>query len=86
CKIIINPETVQYPDKWVKRSQLISNEKPVRDEQQEERNQILGKINERPTIMFQDKEQKLVGLLGLAVDENIAEKTKKYLEKVGVSY
>lgn len=85
CKIIIDPETVQYPDKWVKRSQLISNEKPVRDEQ-EKRNQILGKINERPTIMFQDKEQKLVGLLGLAVDENIAEKTKKYLEKVGVSY
>lgn len=86
CKIIIDPETVQYPDKWVKRSQLISNEKPVRDEQQEKRNQILDKINERPTIMFQDKEQKLVGLLGLAVDENIAEKTKKYLEKVGVSY
>lgn len=86
CKIIINPETVQYPDKWVKRSQLISNEKPVRDEQQEKRKQIIGKINERPTIMFQDKEQKLVGLLGLTVDENIAEKTKKYLEKIGVSY
>ncbi|MBC6435597.1 hypothetical protein FM036_40090 [Nostoc sp. HG1] len=86
CKITINPETVQYPDKWVKRSQLISNEQPVRTEQQEKRNQILGKINERPTIMFQDKEQKLVGLLGLAVDENIAQKTQKYLEKVGVSY
>lgn len=86
CKITINPETVQYPDKWVKRSQLISNEKPVRNEQQEKRNQIVGKINERPTIIFQDKEQKLVGLLGLAVDENITEKTKKYLEKVGVSY
>lgn len=86
CKITINPETVQYPDKWVKRSQLISNEKPVRNEQQEKRNQILGKINERPTIIFQDKEQKLVGILGLTVDENIADKTKKYLEKVGVSY
>ncbi|MDZ7962860.1 MAG: hypothetical protein RMY34_34170 [Aulosira sp. DedQUE10] len=86
CKITINPETVEYPDKWVKRSQLISNEKPVRNEQQEKRNQIIGKINERPTIIFQDKEQKLVGILGLAVDENIAEKIKKYLEKVGVSY
>ncbi|MHC5746437.1 MAG: hypothetical protein ACYTXT_32000 [Nostoc sp.] len=86
CKITINPETVQYPDKWVKRSQLISNEQPVRNEQQEKRNQIVGKINERPTIIFQDKEQKLVGILGLAVDENITEKTKKYLEKVGVSY
>ncbi|MCC5599833.1 hypothetical protein [Nostoc favosum] len=86
CKITINPETVQYPDKWVKRSQLISNEKPVRNEQQEKRNQIVGKINERPTIIFQDKEQKLVGILGLTVDENIADKTKKYLEKVGVSY
>ncbi|MEH2206292.1 MAG: hypothetical protein V7K53_19795 [Nostoc sp.] len=86
CKITINPETVEYPDKWVKRSQLISNEQPVRNEQQQKRSQILGKINERPTILFQDKEQKLVGLLGLAVDENIAEKTKKYLEKVGVSY
>ncbi|MEH1861764.1 MAG: hypothetical protein V7L21_28070 [Nostoc sp.] len=86
CKITINPETVEYPDKWVKRSQLISNEQPVRNEQQEKRNQILGKINERPTIIFQDKEQKLVGILGLTVDENIADKTKKYLEKVGVSY
>jgi hypothetical protein len=86
CKITINPETVEYPDKWVKRSQLISNEQPVRNEQQEKCNQILGKINERPTIIFQDKEQKLVGILGLAVDENIAGKTKKYLEKVGVSY
>ncbi|MBE8966363.1 hypothetical protein IQ277_08915 [Nostocales cyanobacterium LEGE 12452] len=86
CKITINPETVEYPEKWVKRSQLISNEQPVRNEQQEKRNQILGKINERPTIIFQDKEQKLVGLLGLTVDENITEKTKKYLEKVGVSY
>ncbi|MHC5754919.1 MAG: hypothetical protein ACYTXF_30625 [Nostoc sp.] len=86
CKITINPETVEYPDKWVKRSQLISNEQPVRNEQQEKRNQIVGKINERPTIIFQDKEQKLVGILGLAVDENITEKTKKYLEKVGVSY
>ncbi|MBC1299220.1 hypothetical protein GNF11_30830, partial [Nostoc sp. UCD122] len=86
CKITINPETVEYPDKWVKRSQLISNELPVRNEQQQKRSQILGKINERPTIIFQDKEQKLVGLLGLAVDEHIAGKTKKYLEKVGVSY
>ncbi|PLZ43406.1 hypothetical protein CBP26_05285, partial [Fischerella thermalis WC538] len=86
CKIIIDPETVQYPDKWVKRSQLVSNEKTVRTEQQEKRNQILSKINERPTIMFQDKEQKLVGILGLAVDENLTKKTKKYLEKVGVSY
>ncbi|MEH2148446.1 hypothetical protein [Nostoc sp.] len=58
----------------------------MRNEQQEKRSQIVGKINERPTIIFQDKEQKLVGILGLAVDENIAGKTKKYLEKVGVSY
>ncbi|WP_414588384.1 YpsA SLOG family protein [Scytonema sp. PCC 10023] len=86
CKITINPETVQYSDRWIKRSQLVSNEQPVRNEQQEKSNQILAKINERPTIMFQDKEQKLVGIVGLAVDEKLAERTKKYLEKVGVSY
>ncbi|MDF5727689.1 MAG: putative molybdenum carrier protein [Rhizonema sp. PD38] len=86
CKITINPETVQYPDQWIKRSQLISNEQPIRNEEQEKSNQILSKINERPTIMFQDSEQKLVGLVGLTVDENIAQRTKKYLEKVGVSY
>ncbi|MFL9458165.1 hypothetical protein AB0758_44985 [Tolypothrix bouteillei VB521301_2] len=36
--------------------------------------------------MFQDREQQLVGLIGLAVDEKLAERTKNYLEKVGVSY
>lgn len=86
CKITINPEKVQYPTQWIKRSQLISNERPIRSEQQEKSNHILAKINERPTIMFQDEEQKLVGLVGLAVDEKLAERTKKYLEKVGVSY
>jgi hypothetical protein len=86
CKITINPETVQYPNQWIKRSQLISNEQAVVYKQEEKSNQIIAKINERPTIMFQDQEQKLVGIVGLAVDEKIAERTKKYLEKVGVLY
>ncbi|MEC4815927.1 MAG: putative molybdenum carrier protein, partial [Scytonema sp. PMC 1069.18] len=111
CKITINPETVQYPDQWIKRNQLIKKQTAVY--QQNEKNnqestqnvarsqndilnhelcplssshQILFKINERPAIMFQDKEQKLVGLVGLAIDEQLATKTKKYLETAGVSY
>ncbi|WP_246163644.1 hypothetical protein [Brasilonema sennae] len=86
CQITINPETVQYPNQWIKRSQLVSNEQPVKNEPQEKSNQLLAKINARPTVMFQNQEQKLVGLIGLAVDEKIAERTKKYLEKVEVSY
>jgi hypothetical protein len=86
CKIIINPETIQYPEQWIKRSQLISNEQPVRREQEQKSNKIIDKINERPTIMFQDKEQKIVGLVGLTIDEKLADKTKNYLDKVGVSY
>ncbi len=86
CKINIDPESVQYPDQWIKRSQVLTQEQPVKYEQQEKSNQILDKINERPTIMFQDKEHKLVGLVGLAVDEKLAERTKYYLDKVGVLY
>uniref|UniRef100_A0A0C1NG87 Uncharacterized protein n=1 Tax=Tolypothrix bouteillei VB521301 TaxID=1479485 RepID=A0A0C1NG87_9CYAN len=86
AKISIHPETVQYPDRWIKRSQLLSSEQPVRREQEEKSHKILNKINERPAIMFQDREQQLVGLIGLAVDEKLAERTKNYLEKVGVSY
>jgi hypothetical protein len=86
CKIIINPETIQYPEQWIKRSQLLSNKQPVRREQEQKSNKIINKINERPTIMFQDKEQKIVGLVGLTIDEKLAEKTKNYLDKVGISY
>jgi hypothetical protein len=86
AKISIHPETVQHPDQWIKRSQLLSSEQPVRREQEEKSHKILDKINERPAIMFQEREQKLVGLIGLAVDEKLAERTKNYLEKVGVSY
>ena len=86
CKITINPETIQYPEQWIKRSQLLSNEQPVRNKQEEKSNKIINKINERPTVMFQDEEQKLVGLVGLTIDEKLADRTKNYLDKVGVSY
>jgi Circularly permutated YpsA SLOG family len=86
CTLSINPETVQYPDRWIKRRELIKSKPAEITKEDIIREQIIDKINTRPSIMFQDKEQKLVGLIGLAVDEKVADKTAKYLDKMEVTY
>ncbi|MBW4513039.1 MAG: hypothetical protein KME64_42155 [Scytonematopsis contorta HA4267-MV1] len=86
CTLKLNPETVQYPDRWIKRKELIESKPAEFSKEEILREQILDKINTRPSIMFQDKEQRLVGLVGLAVDEQVADKTAKYLDKMEVTY
>jgi ribonuclease HI len=85
CKLSIDPESVQYPETWVKRYQLVDQQKEVSLVEQKN-NQLFDKITERPTIIFQSQEDKLVGLVGLTVDSKKAEFTKKYLDQVGITY
>ncbi|MEI2577658.1 hypothetical protein, partial [Scytonema sp. PRP1] len=85
CKLTIDPESVQYPETWVKRYQLVDQQKEVNPVEQKN-NQLFDKITERPTIIFQSKEDKLVGLIGLAVDSKKGEVTKEFLERVGITY
>jgi hypothetical protein len=85
CKLTIDPESVQYPETWVKRYQLVDQQKEVNPVEQKN-NQLFDKITERPTIIFQSEEDKLVGLIGLAVDSKKAEVTKEFLERVGITY
>ena len=85
CKLSIDPESVQYPETWVKRHQLVDQQKEVSLVEQKN-NQLFDKITERPTIIFQSQEDKLVGLVGLTVDSKKVEITKKYLDQVGITY
>ena len=85
CKLTIDTESVQYPETWVKRHQLVDKQKEVNPVEQKN-NQLFDKITERPTIMFQSEEDKLVGLVGLAVDSKKAEVTKEFLSRVGITY
>ncbi|NMF64628.1 MULTISPECIES: reverse transcriptase-like protein [Brasilonema] len=85
CKLTIDPESVQYPETWVKRYQLVDQQKKTNPVEQKN-NQLFDKITERPTILFQSEEDKLVGLVGLAVDSKKSEVTKEFLERVGITY
>ncbi|WP_289791708.1 putative molybdenum carrier protein [Chlorogloeopsis sp. ULAP01] len=85
CKLTINPESVQYPENWIKRYQLVEQQKEVSPVEQKN-SQLFDKIIERPTLMFQSQEDKLVGLIGLAVDSKKAEVTKEFLQRVGITY
>ncbi len=85
CKLSIDPESVQYPETWIKRHQLVDQQKEVSLVEQKN-NQLFDKITERPTIIFQSQEDKLVGLVGLTVDSKKVEITKKYLDQIGITY
>ncbi len=86
CTLSIDPETVKYPDKWVKRSHLINNNKSEISETEQRAKQIFDKIGERPTLMFQSKEMVLTNKVGLAIDEKLADKTQKYLDKQNIKH
>ncbi|MBW4633008.1 MAG: hypothetical protein KME30_14255 [Iphinoe sp. HA4291-MV1] len=85
CKLTIDLKSVQYPETWVKRYHLVDQQKKVNPVEQKN-NQLFDKITERPTIIFQSEEDKLVGLVGLAVDSKKSEVTKEFLERVGITY
>ncbi len=85
CKLTIDPESVQYPETWVKRHQLVEKQKEVSPAEQKN-NQLFDKITERPSILFQSRRDKSEGLVRLAVDSKKAKATEKFLESSGIKY
>jgi hypothetical protein len=77
----IDPNTVEYPQKWMKEF-LIFGTQSVNSEQQEmieSSANILHHIKERPTFLFSTESNKKLGVMGLAVDNQKAETVTKWL-------
>ncbi|MEH1922783.1 hypothetical protein [Nostoc sp.] len=77
----IDPNTVEYPQKWTKEFQAFGTQS-VNSEQQEmieSSAKILHYIKERPTFLFSTESNKKLGVMGLAVDNQKAETVTKWL-------
>ncbi|MDZ7968439.1 MAG: hypothetical protein RM368_26395 [Nostoc sp. DedSLP03] len=77
----IDPNTVEYPQKWTKEFQAFGTQS-VNSEQQEmieSSANILHQIKERPTFLFSTESNKKLGVMGLAVDNQKAETVTKWL-------
>nr|WP_223278429.1 hypothetical protein [Nostoc sp. 'Peltigera membranacea cyanobiont' 232] len=77
----IDPNTVEYPQKWTKEFQAFGTQS-VNSEQQEmieSSAKILHHIKERPTFLFSTESNKKLGVMGLAVDNQKAETVTKWL-------
>ncbi|MGJ5629096.1 hypothetical protein [Nostoc sp. CALU 1950] len=84
----IDPNTVEYPQKWTKEFQAFGTQS-VNSEQQEmieSSANILHQIKERPTFLFSTESNKKLGVMGLAVDNQKAETVTKWLTAQNVKF
>ncbi|MHC5771309.1 MAG: hypothetical protein ACYTXI_38260 [Nostoc sp.] len=82
----IDPNTVEYPQKWTKEFQAFGTQS-VNSKQQEmieSSANILHHIKERPTFLFSTESNKKFGIMGLAVDNQKAETVTKWLTSQNV--
>lgn len=89
CIVTVDSNTVQYPETWVKESSLKTATQLNQNlDRQKDRQQIYSQIHniitERPTILFQSQEDKMLGLVGLAVDSRKVDTVSNWLNKVGI--
>jgi hypothetical protein len=77
----INPNTVEYPQKWTKEFQAFGTQSvnPQQLYMIESSAKILHHIKERPTFLFSIQSNKKLGVMGLAVDNQKAETVTKWL-------
>jgi hypothetical protein len=77
----IDPNTVEYPQKWTKEFQAFGTQSvnPQQQEMIESSANILHQIKERPTFLFSTESNKKLGVMGLAVDNQKAETVTKWL-------
>ncbi len=77
----IDPNTVEYPQKWTKEFQAFGTQSvnPQQQEMIESSAKILHHIKERPTFLFSTESNKKLGVMGLAVDNQKAETVTKWL-------
>ncbi|WDD36783.1 hypothetical protein PQG02_33575 (plasmid) [Nostoc sp. UHCC 0926] len=77
----IDPNTVEYPQKWTKEFQVFGTQSVNRQQQEmiESSAKILHHIKERPTFLFSTQENKKLGVMSLAVDNQKADTVTKWL-------
>ncbi|WP_375506040.1 hypothetical protein [uncultured Nostoc sp.] len=77
----IDPNTVEYPQKWTKEFQAFGTQSVNLQQQEmiESSAKILHHIKERPTFLFSTESNKKLGVMGLAVDNQKAETVTKWL-------
>ncbi len=82
----IDPNTVEYPQKWTKEFQAFGTQSvnPQQQEMIESSAKILHQIKERPTFLFSTESNKKLGVMGLAVDNQKAETVTKWLTSQNV--
>nr|WP_242055959.1 hypothetical protein [Nostoc flagelliforme] len=77
----IDPNTVEYPQKWTKEFQAFGTQSvnPQQLYMIESSAKILHQIKERPTFLFSTESNKKLGVMGLAVDNQKADTVTKWL-------
>ncbi|YAF99163.1 MAG: hypothetical protein AB3A66_27195 (plasmid) [Nodularia sp. CChRGM 3473] len=84
----IDPTTIEYPQTWTKERQVFPDNSVVIPQQRmvEKSAPLLQKIKERPTILFTTPEDKMLGIMGMAIDEHKVETVTRWLEKQDVTF
>ena len=87
----VDPTTVQYPEVWTKESQAFkeTTKQFVVTQQEvmiEKSEPILQKIKERPTILFSTQEDRMLGLIGMAVDNHKVDTVTKWLTDQNIEF
>jgi hypothetical protein len=84
----IDPNTVEYPQKWTKEFQAFGTQSvnPQQLYMIESSAKILHHIKERPTFLFSTESNKKLGVMGLAVDNQKAETVTKWLTAQNVKF
>ncbi|WP_176727055.1 hypothetical protein [Nostoc sp. KVJ20] len=84
----IDPNTVEYPQRWTKEFQAFGTQSvnPQQQEMIESSANILHQIKERPTFLFSTESNKKLGVMGLAVDNQKADTVTKWLTAQNVKF
>ena len=81
----VDPATVEYPEVWTKQKVSIA-QTVAPDATLEKSAPFLSKIKERPTILFANPEDKVLGLMGLAVDDRKVEVVDDWLRSRSIEF
>jgi hypothetical protein len=80
----IDPQTVKYPEVWTKESQAFNQTQKLT--QDTVACQLLKSLTERPTLLFTSSEDKVLGVMGLAVDNHKEQVVRQWLELRGIEF
>lgn len=91
CYLMVDPNTIEYPQTWVKQSVALKNTagQTVVTQQQvmiDDCAPFLDKLKERPTVFFSSFEDKILGVAGLAVDNNKLPVVQQWLNSKNIEF